>query len=94
MADEKKYMEIVDENDNVIKYEILLSFMLADTGKHYLIYTDNTYSEDGNLKVYASIYSPLDDTKMEKVETDREWQIINDQIQKLILKNNKIKENG
>ena len=86
MSDEKKYMEIIDENDNVITYEILLSFMLFDTGKHYVVYTDNTYNENNELNVYASIYNPLDDTKLEKIETEQEWNIINNQINKLILK--------
>ena len=86
MSDEKKYMEIIDENDNVITYEILLSFMLFDTGKHYVVYTDNTYNENNELNVYASIYNPLDDTKLEKIETEQEWNIINRQINKLILK--------
>lgn len=86
MSDEKKYMEIIDENDNVIKYEILLSFMLSDTGKHYVVYTDNTYNENNELNVYASIYNPLDDTKLEKIKTEQEWNVINKQINKLILK--------
>ena len=86
MLDEKKYMEIIDENDNVIKYEILLSFVIFDTGKHYVIYTDNTFNEKNELKVYASIYNPLDDTKLEKIETEQEWDIINKQINKLISK--------
>ena len=86
MSDEKKYMEIIDENDNSIKYEILLSFMLSDTGKHYIIYTDNTYNENNELNVYASIYNPLDDTKLEKIESEQEWRIINNQIRRLIRK--------
>ena len=79
-------MEIIDENDNSIKYEILLSFMLSDTGKHYIIYTDNTYNENNELNVYASIYNPLDDTKLEKIESEQEWRIINNQIRRLIRK--------
>lgn len=86
MTNEKKYMEIIDDNDNVIKYEILLNFLLADTGKHYIVYTDNTYNADGDLNVYAAIYNPLDDTKLEKIKTNQEWQIINDHIKKFILK--------
>ena len=86
MPDEKKYMEIIDEDDNVIKYEILLSFILSNTGKHYVVYTDNTYNKNNKLNVYAAIYNPLDDTKLEKIETEQEWNIINSQIKKLIKK--------
>ena len=38
-----KYMEITDQNNNVVKYKILMSFIWEKTGKHYLVYTDDTY---------------------------------------------------
>ena len=33
----------------------LLEFDSAETGKHYLAYTDNEKDENGNLKAYGSI---------------------------------------
>ena len=40
-------------------------------------YTDNTIDEEGNTKVYASIYNPdQDETKLLPIETEKEWKII------------------
>ena len=42
-----------------------------------MVYTDNTVDEDGNTRVYASIYNPeADEVKLEPIETDKEWKII------------------
>ena len=46
------------------------------------MYTDNTTDEDGNTKVFASIYEPTEDgrikedTKLTPIETESEWKII------------------
>ena len=74
-------MEIVDS-----KYEILLSFILDTTCKQYIVYTDNTYNEKNELNIYAVIYNPFDDTKLEKVESENEMQIVKSQIKKLLKK--------
>ena len=78
----KKYMEIIDKNGNSIKYEILISFLLNN--KQYIIYTDNTYNVKKQLNVYAAIYNPLNDIKLEKIESEIEMQIVASQIKKLL----------
>ena len=62
-----KYMEITDQNNHIVKYRILTSFIWGKTGKRYVIYTDDSYNENKELKVYASIYNPFDNTKLEKI---------------------------
>lgn len=68
--------KIFDENGTEIECEVLFTFDSEETGKNYIVYTDNTQDEEGNTKVYASIYHPEDSTKLEPITTDKEWKIV------------------
>ena len=47
------------------------------TKKNYMAYTDNTIDEEGNTKVYASIFNPEEENPvLLPIETDEEWKII------------------
>ena len=82
MKEEKITFKITDENGVDTEYEVLLTFESNETNKNYMLYTDNTVDEEGNIKVYASIYEPKEDgtidenTTLKPVETDNEWKII------------------
>ncbi len=82
MKEEKITFELTDENGVDTEYEVLLTFESNETNKNYMLYTDNTVDEDGNVKVYASIYEPKEDgtidpnTTLKPVETESEWKII------------------
>lgn len=67
---------ITNEEGQEITCDILFTFDSEETGKNYIVYTDNTQDEEGNTKVYASIYNPEDTTKLEPITTDKEWKII------------------
>lgn len=68
---------VIDEKGNQIECEALFTFESEETGKNYIVYTDNTLDEDGNTKVYAAIYNPdEEDGILQPVESDKEWQII------------------
>ena len=84
---EKKYLELIDENDNVIKYEIIMAFKLEETNKYYVIYTDNSVNEDNITNIYAANYDPFDNSKFEKIATEKEWKIIEAQIRNLFPQN-------
>ncbi len=90
---ETKYLELIDENNNVIKYEIIMSFKLEETNKYYVVYTDNSINKDNSINIYAAIYDPFDDSKFEKITTDKEWQIIEAQVKELLPKNDLIIKN-
>lgn len=79
-----KYLKVTDSLGNEKSYEILGTFKLPETGKHYVIYTDNVKDEVGNLHVYAAIYYPKDNTKLDKVETEEEWQEIERMLKDII----------
>lgn len=56
---------------------MLFTFESEETHKNYIVYTDNTKDAEGNVEVYASIYDPNDPhSKLEAIETDKEWKVI------------------
>ena len=71
--DEKKTLKLIDNNGILMEYEILIAFKWTKTKKNYIVYTDNTNNSEGKLNVYAAIYYPNDDTRLDGVETDEEW---------------------
>ena len=81
--DDKKILKIIDDNNETTEYEIILAFKWSKTNKNYVVYTDNTTNDDGNLNVYASIYYPDDDTKLDPIETDEEWNQIEERLDNL-----------
>ena len=70
---DSKTFKIIDSYGKELEYEILLAFKWFQTGNNYLVYTDNTNDEDGNLNIYAAIYYPDDDSKLDSIETEEEW---------------------
>ena len=75
--EEKTKFTVLDENGEEVECEVLFTFDSEETNKSYIVYTDNTTDEEGNTKVYASIFNPNDEkTELIPIETDREWKII------------------
>lgn len=68
-------LSIVDDNGNKKEYDILYSFYWLKTKKNYVIYTDNTFNNSGDLNVFATIYYP-DSKRLESIKTDEEWNLI------------------
>lgn len=76
--------EIFNENGEKVKCNALFTFESDETNKHYIIYTDNTFDEEGNKKVYASTFDPNEENPiLGGIETDAEWKIIEDILNKL-----------
>lgn len=73
---EDKKMKIITDDGKEIEYRILCAFYLSSTQKNYVVYTDDKEDKDGNIEVYASIYYPDDDTKLDEVKTKEEWDAI------------------
>ena len=77
MKDETMTFKVINDEGKEIECEVLFTFESDETKKNYIVYTDNTLDEEGNTKVYASIYNPdQDETKLLPIETDKEWKII------------------
>ena len=75
--EEKNTFTIINDEGKEVTCEILFTFDSEETKKSYIVYTDNTKDESGNVEVYASIYNPEDPhSKLEAIETEKEWKVI------------------
>ncbi len=50
----KDWFEVVDENGNVTRHDILFSFESEIDDNTYIVHTANEKGENGNVLVYAS----------------------------------------
>ena len=77
MKEEQMTFKVINDEGKEIECEVLFTFESDETKKNYIVYTDNTIDDDGNTKVYASVYNPNEEeTKLMPIETDKEWKII------------------
>ncbi len=68
---------VKDADGNERECEVLFTFESEETNKNYIVYTDNTEDEDGNIRVYASVFvQKQGKNKLEAIETEREWKIV------------------
>lgn len=75
--DGKNQFKLKDEYGKETVYDVLFTFDNEETKKSYIVYTDNTQDENGNIQVYASVYYPkTNSTKLDPIETDKEWVVI------------------
>ena len=71
---EEQKFTVVNDAGEEVECEALFRFESDETHKNYIVYTDNSQDEEGNTRVYASIYTPGEEkTKLEPIETDAEW---------------------
>ena len=85
-------LRITDANGIVKEYEILYAFYWIKTDKNYVIYTDNTYDEKNNINIFASIYYPDDNTKFDNIETEEEWEKIENILKSILDSDGEINE--
>ena len=68
---------IVNDDGQEIKCEVLFTYEDEKTKKNYIAYTDNTLDDEGNTKVYASIFNPEEENPvLLPIETDEERKLI------------------
>lgn len=73
----KNTFTLIDNDGNEVLYDILFTFESDETNKNYIVYTDKSKDEDGNIQVFASVYDPNDlNKKFEAIETEKEWKVI------------------
>lgn len=77
MKEERMTFKIFNDEGKEVECEVLFTFESDETNKNYMVYTDNTEDEEGNTKVYASIYNPDEEEPvLQPIETEKEWTII------------------
>ena len=68
---------IINDEGVELECEVLFTVDSDETKKSYIVYTDNSVDEDGNVKTYASIYDPTGESlKLEPIESEKEWDMI------------------
>lgn len=74
---ENNTFTVIDDNGREIVYHVLFTFESEETNKSYIVYTDNSKDETGQIQVFASIYDPNNpQSTLEAIETEKEWQVI------------------
>ena len=74
---EQNSFKVINDEGQEIVCDVLFTFDSEETNKSYIVYTDNSTDEEGNVQVFASIYDPKQENpKLDPIETDQEWKII------------------
>ena len=70
--------KVINDNGEEVVCDVLFTFDSDETKKSYVVYTDNSKDESGNVQVFASTYDPKEEeiTTLGPVETEKEWKII------------------
>ncbi len=82
--DEKMTFKAMNDSGQEVELEVLFTFESEETGKNYIVYTDNTTDEDGNTNVFASILeSDVNENLLQPIESEEEWSMIETLIEEL-----------
>ena len=74
---ENNTFKVINNEGKEVTCDILFTFDSEETKKSYIVYTDNSKDEEGNVQVFASIYDPTQQNpKLEPIESEQEWKII------------------
>lgn len=83
---------ITNNKGEELECDILFTFDDDKLKKSYIVYTDNTKDANGQIKVYANTFDPTgNDTTLGKIETEEEWNNIQNILASL---NEKIGDNN
>ncbi len=76
-SEEVMTFKVMNDEGKEVECEVLFTFESDETGKNYIVYTDNTLDDEGSTKVYASVYDPTGQTpNLMPIETEKEWLVI------------------
>jgi uncharacterized protein YrzB (UPF0473 family) len=84
---------VYDENRIATECQIISQFKNEETGKNYLVYTDNTRNEEGKKNMYVVSFNPdaSDEDTLTPIESMEEWESISGFLEEL---RKAIDENG
>lgn len=87
--EEKNTFQVLDENGKEVTCEVLFTFDSEETKNSYIVYTDNTTDDNGNIRVYASIFDPaVENPELKPIESEREWKIVETILESIQEENN------
>lgn len=77
MNEEEAKFIVKDENGEEKEFYKLFTFDSDETGKSYIVYTDNTTDESGNVIIRANTYDPTGaDLSLKPLTSEKEWKVI------------------
>ncbi|ACV22141.1 Uncharacterized protein conserved in bacteria [Slackia heliotrinireducens] len=65
---------VTKDDGQTVECSVLFTFESADSGKTYVVFTDESRDEMGNTMVYANILGKHN--SLEPIETDEEWNVV------------------
>lgn len=75
MIESGKIIVKTKEGDS-LECDVLFTFDNEVNNKSYIIYTDNSLDELGNVRVFANTYDKKEIGNLKEIETEEEWNII------------------
>ena len=76
---------VTREDGSEVECDILAAFDCETNGKSYIIYTDNELDENGNTKLFASVWDDSGEIpKLLEIEEEEEWQMIDELLDSMI----------
>ena len=74
---ERMTFKAINDAGVEVEYEVLFTFESEETKKKYIVYTDDSTDDSGNVKVYASTYvEDGEKYNLSPIKTDKEWKVI------------------
>ena len=74
---DKNTFKLITNDGTEVTCNVLFTFDSDETKKSYIVYTDNSRDQEGNIQVFASIFDPNDEnTKLEPITTEKERKVI------------------
>ena len=81
---ENGIVKIVDENGKEKEYKILFTFSDEDFNENYVVYTDYSINENGNINVYSNMYKESNNkTELLPVERNEIRKFIDDKLEEI-----------
>ena len=75
--DEPITFTVINDEGEEILCTALCTFEQEDTGKNFVIYTDGSIDENGNIRIYSSIYDPNDENmNLIPIEDPEDWELV------------------
>lgn len=76
-SENKNLFTITNDKGQKVECEVILTIDSEEFGKNYIVYTDHSMDDNGNIKTYASVYDPTGKSlDLKAVTTDEEWDMI------------------
>lgn len=76
--------KVKNEDGESVECTVLFTFSSTETNKDYIVYTDNSKNDLGEINVYANTFDKTGSSKvLNKIETEEEWNTIECILEKL-----------